>query len=141
MLIPLVPTAEDHFAGMRLMLLPARVVHQSDVLVDVKLEQRAKFAAGLRDDEIVEGVVLRDDHVLFDVHQLVHGGHAQLIELRPQDVETFLQKLLDCVALSHRLGATMSGSVPVAKDNLEEKRKIESDGATNQSINATNQSI
>ena len=62
---------------MRLVLLHGGVVDQSDVIVHVKCEEGAALSAGLDDDEVVEGVGLRDDEVLLHVHQLVGGDCMQ----------------------------------------------------------------
>ena len=58
---------------MRLVLLHGGVVDQSDVVMHVKGEEWAALSTGLDDDEVIEGVGLRDDEVLLHVHQLVGG--------------------------------------------------------------------
>ena len=58
MLVPLVPTSLDDFAGMKLVFLNARVGQQTDVVVDIKVEQRAGLPASLIDNKVVESVVL-----------------------------------------------------------------------------------
>ena len=57
----------------RLVLLDGGVVDQPHIVVHVEGEEGAALAAGLDDDEVVEGVGLRDDQVLLHVHQLVGG--------------------------------------------------------------------
>ena len=83
-LVPLIPGPQTDLAGVRLVLLHRGVVHQPHVLVHVKLEERAALAPRLGDDEVVEGVVVWDDEVLFDVHELVHTGRLQLVKLLQQ---------------------------------------------------------
>ena len=51
----------------------------------------------LGDDEVVEGVVVRDDEVLLDVHELVAGDGPQLGELLPQRLQAARQELVDGV--------------------------------------------
>lgn len=41
---------------------------------------------------------MRDDEVLLDVHEVVGGGGAQLVELLPQQLQRALQELVDAVA-------------------------------------------
>ena len=56
----------------------------------------------LGDDKVVEGVVVRDDEVLLDVHQLVSGDGAQLRKLLPQHLQTARQELVDGVTCGDR---------------------------------------
>ena len=57
-LIALVPTTLDDLAGVRLVLFLGGVGEQPYVVVHVEVEQRARLAAGLVHDEVVECVVL-----------------------------------------------------------------------------------
>lgn len=47
-LVALVPAAQKHFASVRLILLDAGVVGQTDVIVHVEAEERTTFSSGLR---------------------------------------------------------------------------------------------
>lgn len=61
MLVPLVPTSLDHLPGVGLVLFDGGVSQKTHVVVDVKIEQWAGLPAGLIHDEVVEGVMLRND--------------------------------------------------------------------------------
>lgn len=66
---------------MRLVLLDAGVVLRSDVLMDIKVEERPALATRLGRDEVVEAEVVGDYEVLFHVHQRAHRGRpAMLLE-------------------------------------------------------------
>ena len=58
MFVTLVVTTFHHLSSMRLVLLLRRIGKKSNIVVDVKIEQRPRFSAGLIDDEVVESVVL-----------------------------------------------------------------------------------
>ena len=58
MLIPLVVTPFHHLACVRLVFLHCRIREQPHVIMHVKVEQRAGFATGFVQDEVVERVVL-----------------------------------------------------------------------------------
>ena len=64
MLVPFVPVSFHHLARMRVGLLLGRVVDQADVLGHPKVKQGTGLPASLGLDELVEGVVLREDNVL-----------------------------------------------------------------------------
>jgi hypothetical protein len=56
--------ALDDLAGVRLVLLDARVGRDAHVVVHRKVEQRAALAARLVEDQLVKGKVVRQDEVL-----------------------------------------------------------------------------
>lgn len=93
--VPLEPLALDDFAGVTLLLFDPRIADHADVVVHVKVEKWAGLASGLVDDELVEGVVVRDDQVFLDVHQRVDAVTSQFWDLRT----TLLQEVRDGVAL------------------------------------------
>ena len=113
-LVTLVPAAQTHLACMRLVLLHFSVVGQSDVVVHVEHEEGPGLAPGLGDDEVIEGVVVGNDEVLLDVHQLVHADRLEVVELLAQRVQRPVQELLDGVALLQLDLAPMARPVPVA---------------------------
>lgn len=92
---------------------------QADILSSIEVEQRAGLAARLRHNEVVEGVVVRDDQILLHVHQLVHSGHLQLEEVLTQIVQAFGQKLVDGVALLHANLTAVARAVPVAEGDVD----------------------
>ena len=60
-----------------------------------------RASAHLVHDEVVECVVMRNDEVLLDVHEVVSGGSAQFVELLSQLLQSALQELVDAVAWIH----------------------------------------
>jgi hypothetical protein len=66
-LVFLVEPPGEHLARVRLLLLHRRILDLADVVPQVKLEQRAGLAARPGHDELVEGVVVGEDQILFDV--------------------------------------------------------------------------
>jgi len=90
------------------------IVQHPYIIVHIKAEQRPRFPSCLVDNEVVEGVVLRqtamsvqvpplrnratymrNDQILLDVHHVVNTGPTQFRELCP----AFFQELSDVVAL------------------------------------------
>ena len=59
MLEPVVPRPLDDLARVALVLFLARVGQHAHVVVHVKVEERARLAARLIDDKVVECIVLR----------------------------------------------------------------------------------
>jgi hypothetical protein len=59
MLVAVVPCPLNNLARVTLVLLLGRVREHAHVVVDVKVEEGARLAARLVDDEVVERVVLR----------------------------------------------------------------------------------
>ena len=55
---------------MGLFLFYVGVMLQPYVIIHIKVEQWAAFASGLRDDEIVEGHVVRQNQILLHIHQV-----------------------------------------------------------------------
>ena len=119
MLIPLVPATETNLPCMGLVLLYPRIVDNPHILVHVKLKQRSALPPRLRHNEIVERVVMRNDQVLLDVHQLVDRDCLELVEFSAQALQRALQELLDAVALLDLDLATMARAVPVAEGDLD----------------------
>jgi len=95
MLRALVPAPLDDFAGVGLVFLDCSVSHHSNVVVDIKVEQRPGLAAGFVGDKVVEGVVVWDNKILLDVHQVIYTNTTQLWELLP----TLLQKRPNIISL------------------------------------------
>ena len=62
-----------HLARVRLVLFDARVARDAHVVVHAKVEERAALAARLVEDELVKGVVVRQDEVLL-VRGVFGGG-------------------------------------------------------------------
>lgn len=46
------------------------IVLQPYIIIHIKMKQRATFASGLRDDEVIEGHIVRQNQVLLDIHQV-----------------------------------------------------------------------
>ena len=113
-LVTFVPAAQTHLARMRLVLLHFSIIGQSDVIVHVKHEEGPRLSPGLGDDEVIERVVVGNDEVLLDVHQLVHADRLEVVELLAQRVQCPMQELLDGVALLQLDLAPMARPVPVA---------------------------
>lgn len=113
-LVTFVPAAQTHLARMRLVLLHFSIIGQSDVIVHVKHEEGPGLSPGLGDDEVIERVVVGNDEVLLDVHQLVHADRLEVVELLAQRVQCPVQELLDGVALLQLDLAPMARPVPVA---------------------------
>lgn len=111
--VAVVPTSLHDFSGVRLVLFLSSIRQQTNVVVHVKVEERTRFTASFVDDEVVEGVSLRneqvsgarekemltayvwDDQVLFYVHHVVHIHSSQLGEL----LTRFLEERGDGVTL------------------------------------------
>lgn len=53
------------------------VVTVPDVIVHVEVEERPGLASRLRDDEVVEGVVLRDRSMRVYEQSTIHSQHLQ----------------------------------------------------------------
>ena len=60
MLVSLIPAPLNYFPGVRLVLFDTGIGKQTNVVVDVKVEQWPRLPAGLIHDEVIEGVVLYD---------------------------------------------------------------------------------
>lgn len=58
MLIPLIPTAFHDFTGVRFVFLYSRIGQQTDVVVNIKVEQWARFSSRFVDNKVIEGVML-----------------------------------------------------------------------------------
>jgi hypothetical protein len=58
MLIPLVVAPLHHFTCMGLILLLGRIRKQTDVVMDIEVEERTRLATRLVDNEIIERVML-----------------------------------------------------------------------------------
>lgn len=56
----------------------------------------------LIDDEVIEGVVVRYNEILFNVHEVVGGGGTQFVELFAQLLQGALKELVDAVACNMR---------------------------------------
>ena len=61
MLVSLIPAPLNYFPGVRLVLFDTGIGKQTNVVVDVKVEQWSRLPAGLIHDEVIEGVVLYDN--------------------------------------------------------------------------------
>ena len=118
-LVSLVPTAQADLTRVRFVLLNFRVVYDADIVVHVKVEQRSALAPRFGHDEVVERVMVRDDQVLFHVHQVVGARRLQLVEFFPQILERFLEQLGDAVSLAHAHLAAVTGTVPVAVRDVD----------------------
>mmetsp|Transcript_37622 Transcript_37622/g.95093 ORF Transcript_37622/g.95093 Transcript_37622/m.95093 type:complete len:365 (-) Transcript_37622:53-1147(-) len=109
----------DYLARVRLVLLLGGVVGDANVVVDLKVEERAALAARFVHDELVESHGGGDDEVLLDVHHVGHLGGAHLAEARRQLLAHLAQKRLDRVALEHLHFFPMPAAVPVAVRDLQ----------------------
>ena len=89
-LVSLVPTAQTDLTRVRFVLLDCRVVYDPDVIVHVEVEERPALAARLRHDEVVERVMVRDDEVLFHVHQVIGARRLQFVEFLAQILQALL---------------------------------------------------
>lgn len=58
--------------------------------MNVEAEERATLAARLGDDEVVEAVVVWDDEVLLDVHELVDADTLEVVEFLTQCIQTLV---------------------------------------------------
>jgi hypothetical protein len=58
MLVPLIITPLDNLSRMRLVFLFCRICKETYIVMDVKIEKRAGFSAGLVNDEVVKGIML-----------------------------------------------------------------------------------
>lgn len=74
-LVPLVIASLDDFARMRLVFLHSRVGEQTNVVVDVEIEQWTGLAAGFVHDEVVERVVLAKQTMLMVCER--HEGYEK----------------------------------------------------------------
>lgn len=59
MLVPVIPATLNNFARMRLVFLLRRIGKKAHVVVDVKVEEGARFTTCFVDDEVVKCVVLQ----------------------------------------------------------------------------------
>lgn len=64
-----------------LVLLHARVMDDTNIVVDIKVEQGTRLASRLAHDEVVEAMVLRDDEILLDIQQVVGTEVAMAVVL------------------------------------------------------------
>ena len=58
MLVPLIVASFNDFPCMRFIFLLGSVCEQSDVVMDVKIEQRPRFSSRLVDNEVIECIML-----------------------------------------------------------------------------------
>lgn len=58
MLVAIIPTSFHDLSSVRFILFLRSVREQSDIVVDVKVEERSRFPASFVDNEVVEGVRL-----------------------------------------------------------------------------------
>lgn len=70
---------------------------------DVNAEKAGSLTSSLGYYELEEGGVVGQDQVLFNVHQLICGGHLQFGEhfLLTQGLHAFVEKLVDGVTFLH----------------------------------------
>ena len=64
MLVSVVPAALDDLARVRLVLFDGGIGEHANIVVDIKVEQRARLSSRLVDDKVVEAVVMGYDQVL-----------------------------------------------------------------------------
>ena len=67
--------------------------HLPDVFDDIEREQGSRFSSGFCNDEIVKGVMVWNDQILFDEHQVVNCTRFQFVELLAQRIQTLLEEL------------------------------------------------
>mmetsp|Transcript_36417 Transcript_36417/g.111642 ORF Transcript_36417/g.111642 Transcript_36417/m.111642 type:complete len:332 (-) Transcript_36417:81-1076(-) len=92
---------------------------RAHVVAHAEIEERARLAARLGDDELVERHVPRQDEVLLDVDQVLDGDAPERRELARELVARLLQKRRDRVAAVHVQHAAVRGAVPVRVDDPE----------------------
>jgi len=112
-LVSFIPRTETDLSSMRLVLLNVGITDNTNVIVDIKAEQRTTFASSLRYNEVVECRVMRDDQVLFDIHKLVDWRQFQFVELAAQLLQTTLQELMYAVTFAHAHLSTVTRAIPV----------------------------
>mmetsp|Transcript_17134 Transcript_17134/g.27011 ORF Transcript_17134/g.27011 Transcript_17134/m.27011 type:complete len:210 (+) Transcript_17134:544-1173(+) len=119
-LVPFIPTALQHFSWVRLVLLDARVDGaQPQVVVHVEVEERPRLPARLRGDQVVEREVVRNDQVLFDVHQIVPADAPQFWEILGDVLVAEIQKLPNGGTFAYLDDPSMAGTVPVTVGHLQ----------------------
>ena len=62
MLISLIVTSFNDFPRMRFILLFGSVCEQSDVVMDIEIEQRPRFSSCFIDNEVIERIMLPNVH-------------------------------------------------------------------------------
>ena len=66
---------------MRVILLFGGIMLYANVIMNIKVKERAALASGSADNQVIEADSLRDDEILFDIHQAAcgrssaHQGH------------------------------------------------------------------
>lgn len=72
MFVSLVISTLNYFASVRFILVYRGVRKQPDIIMDVKVEQWARFTTSLVHYKVVKGIVMRNDQVLLDIHEIVN---------------------------------------------------------------------
>lgn len=94
-LVAVVPTPLDNFAGVTFVLFHSGVANHTHVVVDVEVEERTRLSSSLIDDEFVERMVVWNNEVLLDIHQAVDRMTTQFWKL----ATTLFQELANRVTL------------------------------------------
>mmetsp|Transcript_8656 Transcript_8656/g.13591 ORF Transcript_8656/g.13591 Transcript_8656/m.13591 type:complete len:225 (-) Transcript_8656:310-984(-) len=113
MLVPLIIRPRDNLASVGLILLNSGILHQSNVVVNVEVEERSTFSPGLAHNKVVERVGVRDDDVLLDVHEILRGHTAKLVKLVRELTTTAFKEFEDGKAFGNRNNSTVATTVPV----------------------------
>lgn len=58
MLVSLIITSLNHLSGMRLVLFLRGIGHESNIVVNIEVEERTRFSTGFVDDEVIKRMVL-----------------------------------------------------------------------------------
>ena len=119
MLVGLEPLPLHHLPRVRLILLHPHVVGEPHVFVHVEVEEGAGDAPGPGLDQVVEGVVSRDDQILLHEQEPFRRRPPQLRKLLRESRLRLLQEGPHRGSLGHRQAAPVPGAVPVAEDDLQ----------------------
>ena len=114
-LIPVVPAPAHDLARVTLVLFNSCITHQTNVIMNIEMEKWARLSSRLGDDQIVEGVRVRNNQVLFHIHELVHAASLQLSTeiLLAKLLAGFLQELSNGCAFLQSDAAPVPGPVPI----------------------------
>lgn len=69
MLVSLIITSLNHLSGMRLVLLLRGIGHESNIVVNIEVEERTRFSTGFVDDEVIKRMVLDSRTSQMHVHR------------------------------------------------------------------------
>mmetsp|Transcript_26495 Transcript_26495/g.103232 ORF Transcript_26495/g.103232 Transcript_26495/m.103232 type:complete len:212 (-) Transcript_26495:856-1491(-) len=82
-------TPGSYLASVSIFFLLARIINNSNVIMNVKVEQGARLPPSFGGDEVIEAVVVWDNEILFDIHKHVGADVSKVVKLQLDHREEF----------------------------------------------------